>query len=75
MKVVNYHLEPLTPLQADYLRYEITGKGDPRQAKNFNNVIGPVFFNEGKIVRVLCIYRHEIQVSPPGLHITLGVFY
>ena len=32
-------------LHADYLQFETTGKGDIRQAKNFNNVIGPVFFN------------------------------
>ena len=38
-------LRTLDSLKADYLRFETIGKGDIRQAKNFNNVIGPVFFN------------------------------
>ena len=35
----------LDSLQADYLQFATTGKGDIRKAKEFNNVIGPVFFN------------------------------
>ena len=35
----------LDSLQADSLRFSTTGKADIRKAKDFNNVIGPVFFN------------------------------
>jgi hypothetical protein len=35
----------LDSLQADHLKFQTIGKGDLRQAKNYNNVIGPVFFD------------------------------
>ena len=35
----------LDSLQADYLRFQTTGKGDLKQAKFFNNAIRPIFFD------------------------------
>ena len=40
-----YPARTLESLQADHLRFESIGKGDIRQAKYYNNVIGSAFFN------------------------------
>ena len=66
------------PWANNYHQYLAAGV-DIRNAKDFNTVIGPYFFEiplnqvcymlpNAKSVRIM-------QVSPPGLHIRLGIFY
>ena len=47
-----YPARTLESLQADHLRFESIGKGDIRQAKYYNNVIGSSFFSVALLTQV-----------------------
>ena len=71
----------LQTLQADYSAFEAAG-GDIRRAKFYNNVIAPYFFEVPleqvctHVTFMPSIHIHLTkQVTPPGLHISLGIFY
>ena len=66
---------------SDHDRFMAAG-GNIKNAKSFNNCISRPFFPQLYLSQV-CTYKcHEvytfkyvIQVCPPGLHLTLGIFY
>ena len=77
----------LSTLQRDYLQFCTQGKGNLKNAKNFNNVIGQPFFDipltqvytqHQSDIHVINIYNVHVstytKVALPGLHISLGIF-
>ena len=74
-------LRSLQSLQRDYSDFERAG-GDIRKAKDYHNVIQPHFFdiplNQVTYPAYLLRKIHIMTIhnfSPPGLHITLGIYY
>ena len=54
----------LDSLDADYLRFQASGKGDIRRAKEYNNVIGRFFFNiPPSQVSNLCMYIVKLHYT------------
>ena len=79
----------LDTLEGDYLRFHTNANSDIRKAKDYNNVISRPFFNIplNQVRTPTCTHTCTLsfqgyytlsckpQVCPPGLHITLGIFY
>ena len=69
-------LSTLAAAHADFLS---KGKGNTSVAKSYFNVIGEPFFNipldQVNKQDVVNLCEHFLQVSLPGLHISLGIFY
>lgn len=65
---------------ADYDSF-VAGGANLKKAKMYNNVIREPFFKNIPIEQVyekqhaICTCCTHEQVCPPGLHITLGIFY